>query len=326
MCASWSWPPLLARAVRDGLPNAGSGPDLLRPVALRPAPALLRLHGALNARTGRNRHARHRRQHAQGRPDRLPRHPHVGPAVPGGHAVRRLHDGRGAGLDAVEPHHGSGVVRRRHGDAGRGQAGPRLRPGFGPGGAVRGRHAAHAPHPRHRRLPPGQGGAGADQDGGVRQRRARRGVRGGADRAVPGRVLVARRAARPAEAHQGRRDGHRRGTAAPGPAAASPRAREATGRQAPPPLQHRGHPVSGTHRDPAHHRLGYHRVWQDGADLRSRLADPRKGRALRDLRQDGHLHPVLLRPRPRRADEPARRPRAALVAVPGGYEPARLRP
>ena len=31
----------------------------------------------------------------------------------------------------------------------------RLRPGLGPGGPLRGRHAARAPHPRHRRLGPG---------------------------------------------------------------------------------------------------------------------------------------------------------------------------
>ena len=92
-----------------------------------------------------------------------------------------------------------------------------------------------------------------------------------------------------------------------------------------PALLDRGHTVSRAHRDPAHHRLGDHRLRQDGADLRSRLADPRPRRALRPLRQDGELHPVLLRCGPRRADEPARCPRAALVALPGSQEPARLR-
>ena len=43
--------------------------------------------------------ARLRWQHAPGRPDRLPLDPHVGPAVPGRDAVRRLHDGRRAGLE-----------------------------------------------------------------------------------------------------------------------------------------------------------------------------------------------------------------------------------
>ena len=50
-----------------------------------------------------------------------------------------------------------------------------------------------------------------------------------------------------------------------------------------------------------------------------------EGRALRDLRQDGQLHAILLRSRTRRAAEPARCARAALVAVPGGPQSARLR-
>ena len=86
-----------------------------------------------------------------------------------------------------------------------------------------------------------------------------------------------------------------------------------------------GIPISGAHRDAAHHRLGHHRVGQDGADLRPGLADPRPRRALRDLRQDGLLHPVLLRRGPRRAAQPARCPRAALVALPRSAQPARLR-
>ena len=38
-----------------------------------------------------------------------------------------------------------------------------------------------------------------------------------------------------------------------------------------------GIPVSGAHRDPAHHRLGHHGIGQDGADLRPGGADPRPG-------------------------------------------------
>ena len=41
------------------------------------------------------------------------------------------------------------------------------------------------------------------------------------------------------------------------------------------PLPDREHPLSRADRDPAHHRLRDHRLWQDGAHLRSRLADPR---------------------------------------------------
>ena len=43
----------------------------------------------------------------------FPLDPHVGPAVPGRDAVRRLHDGRRAGLEPLRPHHGRRVVRRR---------------------------------------------------------------------------------------------------------------------------------------------------------------------------------------------------------------------
>ena len=233
--------------------------------------------------------------HAQGRADRLPRHPHVGPALPGGGVLRRLHHRGGAGLDAVAPHHRRGVVRRRHGDAGGGQARPGLRPGLGSGNPLRRRHAPRAAHPRHRRFRAGAGGARAHQGRDVRERRAWRGGRRRADRAVPGRVLVSRRPARAAEAHQGRGDGDRRRAPQPVAGAASPRPVTPAGRRPVPALLHRRHPVSRAHRDPAHHRLGHHGLGQDGADLRPGGADPRPRRALRDLRQDGDLHPVLLR-------------------------------
>ena len=86
-----------------------------------------------------------------------------------------------------------------------------------------------------------------------------------------------------------------------------------------------GIPLPRAHRDPAHHRLGHHRVRQDRADLGPGRPDPRARRALRHLRQDGELHGGLLRSGPRRADEPARCPRAALVALPGSPPPPRLR-
>ena len=70
------------------------------------------------------------------------------------------------------------------------------------------------------------------------------------------------------------------------------------GGSAAPLLPDRRHPVSGAHRDPAHHRLGHHRLGQDRADRRSRLADPGAGRALRDLRQDGLIHARVLRSGP----------------------------
>ena len=187
-----------------------------------------------------------------------------------------------------------------------GQARAGLRPGLGPGNQVRRRHPAHAPHPRYRRLRPGQVRAGAHQGGDVRERGARGHGRRGADRAVPGRVLVPGRAARAPEAHQGRRNGHGLRAA---PAGAIPQCAAAgapSRRQTPPPLQHRGRPVSREDRDAAHHRLGHYGVRQDGADLRPGGADPRTGRTLRHLRQDGELHGGFLRGGPRRAAEPAR--------------------
>ena len=92
-----------------------------------------------------------------------------------------------------------------------------------------------------------------------------------------------------------------------------------------PGVQHRRHPVSRADRDPAHDRLGHHRLGQNGADLRSRRADSQQGRALRRLRQDGELHGGLLRSLPRRAAQSARREGAALVAVLRGAYPPRLR-
>ena len=59
----------------------------------------------------------------------------------------------------------------------------------------------------------------------------------------------------------------------------------------PGPYRIAGVPFPERHRDPAHNRLGHHRLRQDGADLRPRLPDPRARRALCDLRQDGELHP-----------------------------------
>ena len=143
-----------------------------------------------------------------------------------------------------------------------------------------------------------------------REGRARR------HRPLPRLVLVPRRAALAPAPHPGRRAGDGRRAAPPGAVRASARARPDAGLEACPALQHRRRLVSRAHRDPAHHRLGHHGIGQDRADLRPGRADPRQGRALRDLRQDGELHGGLLRPGPRRSDEPARCPGAALVAVP----------
>ena len=241
--------------------------------------------------TGAASDARLRRQHAPGRPDRLPLDPHVGPAVPGRDAVRRLHDGRRAGLEPLEPHHGRGVVRRRHVHARRVQAHGRIRARFGPGDPLRRRHHRGDEDPRHRGLDAGLAGARAHQGGDVPERLARRQGRRRHHRPVPRLVLVPGRAALAPQTHPGRRAGDGGGAAPPGAALASPRPRPGAGREASPALQHRRHPVSGAHRDPAHHRLGHHRIGQDRADRRSRLADPRPGRALRDLRQDGERTP-----------------------------------
>ena len=217
------------------------------------------------------------------------------------------------------------MVRRRHGDAGRDQARARLRRGLGPGYPLRRRHPPGARHKGHRRLGPGLAGARADPGRAAGERLAR--LQGGRrhDRALPRRLLVSRRPARTPEAHQGRGTGRRRRTAPPGAPAASAPARPRAGRQEAPALQDCRHPVSGADRDPAHDRLRHHGLGQDGADLGPGGPDQGTGRALRDLRQDGELHRDLPRSGPRRADEPARRQGAPMVALPGSAGAARLR-
>ena len=139
--ASCPWPPIVPANARKGNPRQPARARRLPPV---PPPSPLSRPGSASLRHGPQCRgvpdARLRRQHAAGRPDRLPLDPHVGPAVPGRDAVRRLHDGRGAGLEPLEPHHGRGVVRRRHVHARRVQAHGRLRARFGPGDPLRRRH------------------------------------------------------------------------------------------------------------------------------------------------------------------------------------------
>ena len=270
-------------------------------------------------------HERHRRQHAPWRADRVPRAAHVGPAPAGGAVpLRPVRRGR-ARLDGLAQHLRGGALRRRHGHARRGEARDRLQARFGPGGPDVRRHAARAQDPRHRGLGPRAAGAAEDPGHDPVGRAAGRhgGRRDGA--AVPRRVLVARRPSRAAEANPGRRDGDGRPAAPTGDAAARARPGHAAGRREDPSLQHRRDPVPGEGRDPAHHRLGHHRVGQDRADLGPGRPGPRARGALRDLRQDGELHAGLPRPLPRRADESPRRKGAALVALPRGAGPPRLR-
>ena len=171
----------------------------------------------------------------------------------------------------------------------------------------------------------GLGGARADQGGDVRERMAGREGRARRHRPLPRLVLVPRRAALAPPPHPGRGAGDGGRAAPPGAPRPSQRARPDAGLEGAPALPHRRHSVPRAHRDPAHHRLGHHRVREDGADLGPGGSDPGQGRALRDLRQDGELHRGILRRRPRRADEPAGCARAALVAVPGSPQPPRLR-
>ena len=160
--------------------------------------------------------------------------------------------------------------------------------------------------------------------GGVRERDPRRQGVGRRHRAVPRAVPVPRIPAQPRQALEGRRARQRGPARTPHPPAPCAAAKVLARRGACA-LPHRRRAVPRAHRDPAHHRLGHHRVGQDGTDLRPGRPDPRQGRALRRLRQDGELHPLVLRSRPRRAPEPARRARAALVALLRGPKPARLR-
>ena len=218
--------------------------------------------------------ARHRRLDAAGRADRLPRAAHVGPALQGGDDARRLHGGRGAGLEPLALDQRLRLVCGRDVHAGRGQARLRLRPHIGPGGARARRHRPGAHHPRDRGVRAGVADPRAHQGRDVRERLARR--QGGArhHRGLPRLVLVPRGAARAAAPHPGRGARHRGGAPPPGAAGASARAGRPAGVGAPPALPDRRHPLSRAHRDPAHHRLGHHRLGQDGADLGSRGPDP----------------------------------------------------
>ena len=271
------------------------------------------------------RHARHRRHHPPGRADGLPRHPDVGPAAAGGDDAGRPHRGRGAGVEPLAHDHGRRLVRGRHADRRRGQARDRLPAGFRPGGPPSGRHPPGAFDPDDRVVGAGRAHPRADPRRGVPERVARWPGRRRRDRALPRLVLVPGGTAWPQAPRPGRR-ARDRGPAPPADPAARPaHSRAPAGQGADPRLPARRHPVPAPERDPAHHRLGHHRLGQDGADLRPRGTDPSQGRALRDLRQDGGLHAHILRPRPRRAAQSARRPGAALVAVPGGPPPPRLR-
>ena len=256
-----------------------------------------------------------RRQHAPGRADRLPRDPHVGAALPGRDDARRLHGRRGAGVEPVALDLGRRLVRGLHADARRGEARARLRSGRAPGHPRCRRQEARALHPPDRGVHPGVADPRAHQGRDVRERLARPAGGRSDHRALPRLVLGPRRAAR-AHAPAARRRARLRARArAPGAAAVGARRRGPAGLGKAARLPRRGDPLPRAHRDPAHYRLGHDGVGQDRADRGPRRPDPRPRRALRPLRQDGHLHPRVLRPRPRRADESARCPRAALVAL-----------
>ena len=77
-------------------------------------------------------------------------------------------------------------------------------------------------------------------------------------------------------------------------------------------------------RDPAHHGLGHHGIRKDRPDLRPGLTDPKPERVLHPLRQDGQLHPLLLRSLPGRAHESPGRPVPLLVPIPRGRIPPGL--
>ena len=113
-----------------------------------------------------------------------------------------------------------------------------------------------------------------------------------ADRAVPGGVLGPRRPARPAETHKGRRNGDGRRTPPPG----------AAGRSARPGAPSRRQAASGPTRSRAFRipeRTETQHTIVSGttgsgktvliSDLVSQIRE--QGRTLRDLRQDGELHP-----------------------------------
>ena len=222
-------------------------------------------------------------------------HPHVGPAVPGGHAVRGLHDGGRAGLErcgTVDLR--CGVVRRRHGDAGRGQAG----------------RSATTPIPARRcgsRTARGARSASATSPPPSRPSRRGSGSRPRCSRApgsgpLAGGGLIAlflvvfwypRRPARAAEAHQGRGDGHgRRAAAAVADAPCTARSQAPAGRQAAAAL----FSIAGIpypERTETQHTIVSGTTGSGKTVLISDLVSQirAKRRALRRLRQDGLLHP-----------------------------------
>ena len=269
--------------------------------------------------------ARPGRQHAPGRPDRLPLDPHVGADVPGRDAVRRLHDRRRPGLEPVAHHDGRGVVRRRMVTLAEVKlavgyepdSGQEIRFADGTTGVMKIRDvAASVPAWRARERIKAEtfrsAWLGAKVGGGIIGLFLAwfwyRGVQLGRRRRIRGAELVTagelRRRVRPAHLRALDRL----------PGGGRLRPYSIAGIPYPERTETQHTIVSGTTGS------GKTVLISDlVAQIRAR------GRALRHLRTDGELHPCLLRPRSRRADEPARRQGAALVALSRSAQPPRFR-
>ena len=140
-----------------------------------------------------------------------------------------------------------------------------------------------------------------------------------------GLVLVPGRAALAAQAHPGRRAGDRGRIAPPG---AAPHLRVLD--RMPGGRRLRPYSIAGIpypERTETQHTIVSGTTGSGKTVLIADLVSQIRARGERCVIYDkmGQLHPVLLRSRARRADEPARCARAALVALPGSPQPARLR-
>ena len=133
-------------------------------------------------------------------------------------------------------------------------------------------------------------------------------------------VLVPGPATRPKPPHPGRGAGHRPGTQTPHPPPPSPHARPVSGNRPACRTRSRASPFPNAPKNRHTIVSGTTGFWQDRADLRSRFPDPRPRRALRDLRQDGRIHPRLFRSTSGRAAQPPGRAKSPLVAFSGSQK------
>ena len=252
--------------------------------------------------------------------------PHVGPTgALGDH--RLCPRGRPLPLHSALQHHdGLRLAHRRHGDPGGDQAVHWILSQFGPDARVGGGTEEPQPDRGHRRGPENRTDTQAHARDGPLLGMDGRGMGSGRDGCVHPGVLDAGPAPGPDPARARGGDGDR--ARAPEARAASvgacgdgPSFRGRGGR----PCRIAG--IPWPKRAETQHTIVSGTTGSGKTVLISDLVAQirARGGALHRLRQDGNLYAVLLRPRQRRAHEPAGRPRSSLVAVLRGEDAARLR-